>query len=209
MKIALINASPKATHSSSRTLIRNTIGSFPNKTELELIEMHGNAVSEETLKKLCLCDAWVVYFPLYVDALPSHLLRCLMQLEKAEGITGIKLYGVCNCGFYEGEQTDCALSILENFAARAGLVFCGGLGVGAGGMLSMAQGFEDKKRMKLSIIHKLGKLAKAAANGETVGISYTTTNIPSVFYKIGAEYLWRKTLAANGGSIFKLGKRDD
>lgn len=209
MRIALINASPKATHSSSRTLLRNTVPYFPNKTELEFIGMHGNSVSEETLKRLRLCDAWVVYFPLYVDALPSHFLRCLMQLEKAEGIAGKKLYGVCNCGFFEGEQTDCALELLENFAIRAELKFCGGLGVGAGGMLSMAQGFEDKRRLKLSIIHKLSKLAKAAAKGEKVSTSYTTVDIPPLFYKLGAEFLWRKTLSANGGSVFGLGKRDE
>lgn len=209
MRVALINASPKVNHSSSRTLIRNTVGQFPNRTDLEFIEMHGNTVSDEALKKLSLCQAWIVYFPLYVDALPSHLVRCLMQLEAAKMPEGIKLYGVCNCGFYEGEQTDCALEILENFAIRAGLEFGGGLGVGAGGMLSMAQGFEDKKRLKLSIIHKLSRLAKAAAKGEKLELDYTTVNIPSVFYKLGAEFLWRKTLVENGCSIFGLGKRDD
>lgn len=209
MRVALINASPKATHSSSGNLLRNTVGLFPNRTDLEFVEMHGNTVSDTEMQKLCRCQAWIVYFPLYVDALPSHLLRCLMQIEAMGKFKGIKLYGVCNCGFYEGEQTDCAFSILENFAERVGFTFCGGLGVGAGGLLSTAQSFEDKKRLKLSIIHKLGKLAKAAANGETIGISYATTNIPSVFYKLGAEIMWRKTLAANGGSILELGKRDD
>lgn len=208
MRIALINASPKAAHSSSRTLIRSTIGLFPVRTDIELIDMHKPAVSEEIQRRLFGCDAWILYFPLYVDGLPSHLLSCLMQLETISKPKTAKLYGVCNCGFYEGEQTDCTFRMLQSFAERAGLEFCGGVGVGAGGLLSMSEGFEDVQRFRRSIIKQLARLAKTAAKGETMEISYATADMPRLFYKLGAELLWRRTVSENGGSVLTLGKKD-
>ncbi len=208
MRIALINASPKVSHSSSRTLIRSTVGLFPVRTDIELIDMHKPAVSEEIQKRLFGCDAWILYYPLYVDGLPSHLLSCLMQLETLSKPKTVKLYGVCNCGFYEGEQTDCTFRLLQSFAKRAGLEFCGGVGVGAGGLLSMSEGFENIHRFRKSIVKELSKLAKTAAKGECTEVSYVTADMPRLFYKLGAELLWRRTVTANGGSVFSLGKKD-
>ncbi len=207
MTVALINASPKLSHSSSWALIKNTVGFFPNKTNVKMLDMHTNTVSENTVSELLAADAWVLFFPLYVDALPSHVLRCLMQLEeRARGKT-LKVYAVINCGFYEGEQTEVAFEIVENFCIRAGLEFCGGVGVGGGGMLSTTPVLEDMKHNKTAIIHELKRLAKSVVRGRNHGVKFKSVSIPRIMYKVGAEALWRINAVKYGNKLSDLGKR--
>ena len=80
-----------------------------------------------------LADTAVLSFPLYVDGLPAQLLSALSTLP--EGAYK-RIYALCTCGFYEGKQTALAFETLSNFCRRTGRVFCGGLGVGAGGLLN-------------------------------------------------------------------------
>lgn len=47
------------------------------------------------------------------------------------------MYGLCSCGFYEGEQCRLELQCLECWCRRCGLQFCGGAGIGAGEMIGV------------------------------------------------------------------------
>ena len=52
--------------------------SLPNhKVEIAL---HHSVVSQEAIEKLKNIEVWVFAYPLYVDAVPAHLLSCLVQL---------------------------------------------------------------------------------------------------------------------------------
>ena len=120
----------------------------------EILEtaLRHSTVPEETVKNLQTADAWVISCPLYVDGIPGHLLSCLAELEKynrentvGKNTTeknapscqpGIYVYGIVNCGFYEGIQAETALEILENWCAKAGLIWGGGIGVGGGGAIA-------------------------------------------------------------------------
>ena len=83
MKIAFINGSPKVKDSASGSILQ----------ELRpLLEQGGNIISEYNFLKpelntkeiegLVECNILIFAFPLYVDGIPSHLLNCLIQLEK-------------------------------------------------------------------------------------------------------------------------------
>lgn len=207
MRIALINGSPKQGHGSSRTLLKSSVGFFPSRDDLVFVGLHDGSLTAEKKALLLSADAWVIYFPLYVDALPSHLLSCFIALENEKKPKKIRLYGVCNCGFYEGKQTDCAFEVLENFAMRSGLEFCGGLGVGGGGMLSMAKVLEDQKGNKLLILGKLKRLALAVSKGKSFGVHYTQVNIPALMYKLGAELMWRIAVVKNGNKPWDIGRK--
>lgn len=119
MKIALINASPKANSSASKILLADlkkiladcTPGAHSGKNQILEISMHNPAVSAEAF-----------------------------ELPEAHGWAGrpTQIYGIVNCGFYEGVQAKSALGILQNWCARTRIAWGGGIGVGGGGALAQA-----------------------------------------------------------------------
>ena len=138
MRIALINGSPKVKNSASGTLLEDIKGYLGEKAELIEFGFHASVLSNETLDALSQAETWVFAFPLYVDGIPGQLLSCLIQLEEARiRNPQIRIYGVVNCGFYEGIQAELALQLLQNWCEKTGFLWSGGIGVGGGGGLAM------------------------------------------------------------------------
>ena len=48
-----------------------------------------------------------------------------------------KVYVIANNGFIEGRQNEPLMQVMENFCARGGLEWCGGVGIGGGVMLNV------------------------------------------------------------------------
>lgn len=96
-----------------------------------------------------------------MDGVPAHLLSCLMQLEESQ-LKGqeIHIYGIVNCGFYEGIQAEPALEVLKNWCAKAELIWGAGLGIGGGGALASMAGLDPGKGPKAPIDRKLKALAE-------------------------------------------------
>ena len=207
MKIALINASPKPAYSGSGNLLDELKKDFPKSAEIRTYEFHRKYISEFTVRELLTMDAWVIFCPLYIDALPSHLLSCLMQIEKARPNKKIRIYGVINCGFYEGRQTDVAFEILENFCNRCGFVFSGGMGIGGGGILSMVPMLAKKKHTKIGVLLKFNFFARKVAKCKPYELVYTSVTMPQKMYKIGAEATWRIANVTNGNKPKELNRR--
>ena len=207
MKIALINASPKPGHSGSGNLMACLKEDFPKDSCVKCFELHKKEIPAEALSELLSMDAWVVFTPLYVDALPSHLLNCLVQIENAKPTKKIRVYGVINCGFYEGVQTETGFDVLKNFCTRCGFSFCGGMGIGGGGLLSTVPYLEQKKHPKIVVLIKFKGFARKIAKAKEYPIVYTSTNIPRPMYKIGAEVTWRVTAMKNGNTPWSLNKK--
>ena len=207
MNIALINASPKPAFSGSGLLLGEMRKSFSGEDRVTAYELHRNYISEYTAEELLGMDVWVIFSPLYVDALPSHLLSCLMQIESASPKKRVRVYGVINCGFYEGEQTDVAFSILRNFCTRCGFDFYGGLGIGGGGILSINQMLAKQKLNKLGVLIKLRGLSRKVTRGERYPLRYTSVNMPEKVYKLGAEATWRIMNLINGNKPKNIGRK--
>lgn len=138
MSTLLIDASPKKRFSNSAYLMgfskvfMNSRANPCIKAKLPRIPKYGKIF--ETIKK---CDRVVLATPLYVDGLPSHVLRFLKELEvfcKKENIT-FKMYVISNCGFYEGHQTKTLLLQVKAWCKRAGVEWKGGVGIGGGEMI--------------------------------------------------------------------------
>ena len=84
-------------------------------------------------------DVLVLVSPLYVDSLPSGVIRA-MELVAERRRTAAQPHpalfaAVVNCGFPEASQNDTALAICRRFAAEAGFEWAGGLGLGMGGAI--------------------------------------------------------------------------
>ncbi len=71
--------------------------------------LHGGAGDAPFLRReLPKTDALVFAMPVYVDAVPSHVLELLQFIEAfaRENSLGFKVYAICNCGFYEGAHCE-------------------------------------------------------------------------------------------------------
>ena len=178
------------------------------------ISLRGMTVSKETVKELYNADAWVVACPLYVDCLPAHLLSCLAELEqcgreyngKCAG-REICVYGIVNCGFYEGVQAEPALHVMQNWCSKSGFVWGGGIGVGGGGALGMMTDVPDGKGPMTSIDRQLKAMAERVTERGIQDNCYTSVAFPRFMYRAAAQMGWRQGIRANGGKPKDLGRR--
>ena len=139
MKTVLINCSPKKRFCASAYFLflqRLFIGGEKVNEKLRTPADHARI-----LEQLRDAQAVVLGLPLYVDGVPSHVLRFLEEMETFCRENGLKLrvYCVANNGFIEGKQNEPLMRVFENFCARTGLVWGGGVGIGGGVMLNVTR----------------------------------------------------------------------
>ncbi len=202
---ALINGSPKLSRSTSGTLLgilKEHMGGGFLETAL-----HGPEPGDGCIEALAGAGAWVFAFPLYVDGVPSHLLSCLCKLQSLAGEKRPRVYAIVNCGFYEGEQNRLALSVMENFCMRAGCRWCGGVGTGGGGAISMLPRVPGEKGPLGPVERALRELGENISSGAAQDNRYVTVAVPRIMYKLAGQMGWRKMIKANGGRAGDLGKR--
>lgn len=210
MTVALINASPKVKGSSSGILLNDLKECLGNKVDIEEICLRTSKLTAEIIEKLKKADTWVVAFPLYVDSLPSHLIACLKQLEKMTWKNkNLSIYGIANCGFYEGNQAEPALNVLKNWCAKAGCAYKGSLGIGGGGAIAVSGNMSAKSGLRANIFKAMKKFADRIVKKEGETNKYATVAFPRFIYKIAAQSSWRKMIKANGGKTKDLSKRLD
>ena len=135
-KTVLINCSPKKKLSVSGFLMKCAGVLIRGKKEyLPLRTPSDHAAILQTLKA---AGKVVFVTPLYVDGVPSHVLPFMKEMEAfcRENGLRIKVYAIANNGFIEGKQNEPLMQVMENFCARSGLEWCGGIGIGGGVMLN-------------------------------------------------------------------------
>lgn len=137
MKTVFINCSPKKHFCASAYFIflqRLFVGGKKVTEKLRTPTDHDRILVQ-------LDDAQNVVFslPLYVDGVPSHVLRFMEKMETycKEKDLKLSVYCLANNGFIEGRQNEPLMQIFENFCSRAGLNWGGGIGVGGGVMLNV------------------------------------------------------------------------
>lgn len=143
----------------------------------------------------------VFAFPLYVDGIPSHLLNCLIQLEKTFAAIyrkDINVYALVNCGFYEGHQNRMAIEMMENWCFKARLNWGQGIGIGAGGMLPVIKDVPIGRGPKKNLGKSLKKFATNILKSDSDQNIFITANFPRFLYKFAAEMGWRKSIKKNG-----------
>lgn len=202
MKIAFINGSPKSGESASASLLED-LKTLLSHGEVVSSDFHLGkpAISPEEMEQLGDHDILVFAFPLYYDGIPSHLLRCLSQLEKyfsSQKEKDIRVYALVNNGFYEGHQNALAIGMMKNWCVRAGLKWGQGLGCGAGGMILAVKNVPFRSRPKKKIGEALEELSGNIANKASGESIFVTMDIPRILYKLAGEMGWRQSIKANG-----------
>lgn len=185
--IGLVNGSPKATGSNSGLIIDILKGMLDKN--LETVTVPTFKWDDSAFQKLSQCDTIVAVFPLYVDGLPSHFLRFLIQLEeyvKARENQKTYLYVVAQCGFYEGAQNRLAIEMMKNFCRRAGFAWRGGIGLGGAGCIQAP--IEAWRKPLLKILNEFCGSIEAHVPYDKE--KYASVGIPRWLYRIAGNLSW-------------------
>lgn len=210
MKITLINGSPKTGHSASGVLLSALQTMLPPDAVIENIGFHHPGVDESEIAAVLETDVLVFAFPLYVDGIPSHLLRSLIQLEEALTAGSgapIRVFAIVNCGFYEGRQAAIALQMMKHWCDRAGAHWGQGAGIGGGGFLASLQGIAQGRGATRNLWRALKSLAGNLTTPGPAEDIFTVPNCPRSVYRIGGNLSWRKAIRTNGLPPAQLGRR--
>jgi len=139
MKTVFINGSPKKRFCASAyfLFLQRLFTGGEKVTET----LRTQADHSRVLEQIKDAQAVVFALPLYVDGVPSHVLRFLMEMEEfcKENDLHIAVYVIANNGFIEGRQNEPLMQVFENFCARSGLTWGGGVGIGGGVMLNVTR----------------------------------------------------------------------
>ena len=139
MKTVFINCSPKKRFcASSYFLALQRLFTGGEKVNEKL---RTPADYDRVLEQIRNAQAVVFGVPLYVDSIPSHLLRFLEKMEVfcRENHLELNVCCVANNGFIEGKQNEPLMQNFEHFCSRAGLTWGGGVGIGGGVMLNVTR----------------------------------------------------------------------
>lgn len=182
-KTVLINCSPKRKLSVSGFLMK--CAGIMIRGKKEYLHLRTPADHKPILQALKDAGKVVFVTPLYVDSVPSHMLPFLREMEDfcRENSLRLKVYVIANNGFIEGKQNEPLMRVMENFCARSGLEWCGGIGIGGGVMLNV-------ERIMIPIMFGLmllNVISSAARGGEVLDpvISFGKSLLWFLFFTCG------------------------
>ena len=210
MKLAFINASPKAKNSASETILKALKNLFANNHEITEYNFRTPHLDIKEIEQISQCNVMVLAFPLYVDGIPAHLISCLYEMETFFNISpnpNIKVYALVNSGFYEGKQNSLALEMVENWCGKCGISFGQGIGIGAGGMLPGLSNLADGKGPKKNLCIALKDLSNKISSSSSAENIFISPNFPRFAYKFFAEVGWRQQIKSNGLKRADLSQR--
>lgn len=202
MKVVMINGSPKAQSGNSGHLLMHLQRLLPQSwdfNEYKIIKPKEYAAAKAEIMG---CDVLILSFPLYVDSLPSHLLRFLTELETTFNavtpVRAVKVYAMINCGFFEGCQNNVAAAILQNWAVRAGLPWGRTLMTGGGEMLGETRAIPMGRGPNKNISRALTTLAASIEDLQSGDNICINPSFPRPLFIIMAHRMWRLMLRKNG-----------
>lgn len=199
--ILMLNCSYKGKSGNTQyylELLKAELGDVP--VELWNIHQVMNGGLEALKAKLDEAEAFVIGAPLYVDGLPAQMVKILEELleKDQDRYCGKLVYVISNLGFYEGTQICHLMDIVRNWCIRMGMVYGGGIAVGAGPMVHALKAMPLKKGFNKEVGLALERLAKAVKEGGCVENMFAQTKIPRFIYLQAAHSLFRKTMKENG-----------
>ena len=196
-KAVLLNASMR--QGNSRKLAVELQKKLAMETEIidlsRYLNDYGKLLEElENVPVLVLCT------PLYVDGLPSQLIRLMEYFEKEYKGTAKRIYAIANMGLYESKQLINLTSQISQWCRKMGFAYCGCLGVAAGELIG---GFLEMSKIDKGPLNKvnegLDELSQAITNRKKIKDIYTGPyRFPRSLYIAIANSGWQRMGKKNG-----------
>ena len=158
----------------------------------------------ELLEAMDRADTVVLLAPLYVDSLPSGVVRLFelfLERKGPDGGKGKPFYSIVNSGSPESIQSTVALEICVLFARDTGFAWSGGGAVGGGSVLE-GRSLEESGGKAKNLRAGLALLAVSISLGG--GLSKQARDLigrpllPKFLYVYYGNKMWRKTAEGNG-----------
>lgn len=176
------------------------------EVQINKLQLWQPQIDKQHIKELLESDSIVFAFPLYIDSIPSHLLRCLMQIEayiqdqriQSSLLSKVNIYVIVNNGFFQGKQNVLAIEVMQHWAKRCGFCFRQAVGIGGGGMIHVIQSIPDGHGPKKNISIALKEMAENIIQSKSGTVRFLEPNYPAWAYKWQAEFMWRAMIKKNG-----------
>ena len=196
-KTVLLNGSLRGDVSNSQKFLSKLAGGLEGEAEIVNLSV---SRQDDLVKKLSSAGTIVLGMPLYVDGIPSQVLRVMERLEGRPG-SRKKIYVVANMGLYESKQIRNLLGMVKDWSDKCGYDYCGGIAIGAGEMMGMVMGPKGPAK---NVVEGLDKLAAAINTSAMIEDYYADAHLfPRCLYILAANSGWPKGAKKNG-----LKKRD-
>lgn len=198
-KIVLLNASMRSADGNSAALAKELQKRINRKSELINLSMYLNKI-DELVKELEDVETLVLCTPLYVDGLPSQLIRLMETYERNYTGKAKKIYVLANMGLYESKQLVNLLSQAKKWCELMNFEYNGSVAIGAGELVGgLMKAIPLEKGFTKKIAEAEDKLAKAIDDNSKIDDIYTgTESFPRFLYMAIANSGWKRMAKANG-----------
>ena len=198
-KVVLLNGSMRSVSGNSAKFARHLQKVLNNDSEIMDLKDHMGNMSElvDALKDSA---AIVLCIPLYVDGLPSQVIRLMERFEAEYRGRPKKIYILANMGLYESSQLKNLFSAVKQWCDVMDFEYCGGLGISAGELLGT---LSDVIPMRIGpnkrAAEGIDALADAIDKGRVItDIFAEPYRFPRSLYIFIANTNWNRTAKQNG-----------
>ena len=207
MKITIINGSPKTVKSNSE-ILGNYL--FPLLKENNIKKYYSIyfQLNDKTKNEIYNSDVLIFIFPLYVDGIPSNLLKLLVKFEKENIVRPeTKIYCIVNNGFYEGKQNFLALLHMKNWCKKVNAKWGQGIGIGSGELLPYLKNLKLGQGPLRNLEKTLNILSRNILTLNSDKNIYINPNWPKSLYFIQGSISWILKARKNNLKIRELFKK--
>ena len=198
-RTVLLIGSMRGLNGNSGRLARKLAESLTNQHEIITIQRYIHDF-DRLVRSLEDAETLVLCMPLYVDGLPSQMIRLMEHFELGYQGGAKRIYLLANMGLYESCQLQSLFSAVRQWCAKMGFDYCGGLGISAGellGELMMHLPFRFGATKKAA--EGMERLAKAVNSGSMLADIFAEPYaFPRALYIAIANLSWNRTARANG-----------
>ena len=208
MKIIIINGSPKTIKSNSE-ILGNYL--FPLLKENNIKKYYSIyfQLNDKTKNEIYNSDVLIFIFPLYVDGIPSNLLKLLVKFEKENVVRPkTKIYCIVNNGFYEGKQNFLALLHMKNWCKKVNAKWGQGIGIGSGELLPYLKKFKLGQGPLKNLEKILSRFSRNILTLNSDKNIYINPNWPKSLYFIQGSISWILKARKNNLKIRELFKKE-
>ncbi len=186
-KVMIINASPREAKSNSKKYAALFAKHCQWDTEYYPVSKSNHA---ELCRKMEQFSDVLFVFPLYVDSIPSPLLRFLKTLEENAPSHKPVISVLINCGFIEPEQNDVAVKTVRLFCRKNGVPFGSVLKIGSGEAILTTP-------LRIFISAKIKRFAASITTAKYKTMQSTMPISKKMFLKASSVY-WENYGKKNG-----------
>ena len=198
-KITLLNGSMRNIKGNSAKLARSLRGRMSKDSEIVDLKQYLYDLPA-LVGKLESSEVIILCVPLYVDGLPSQVIRLMESFQRSYSDGTKRIYVLANMGLYESRQLVNLFAAVRQWCSKMGFAYCGGLGVSAGellGVLIEALPFAFGPAKK--VFEGLNLLACAVDSGQAAEEIYAEPyHFPRSLYIHIANTNWSRTAKKNG-----------